>query len=423
MSVDWGVLSDIGTELQGTRDTLEVTAIWHRSLPYLDGCKLIYSHSEESDTIMPSKGWPRDFPKGGFLRPLFSHDNLFFLDERIALEQYLGVESPLDIDSTVEFDTNVASYVEGFVENRGGHNSESIKEVLDFVITTERVNFGYNFYALENARGFYDGNLAPSILRNLRAIMKLDHLDKKEYRATGEVRATITDEELQVKAEEKLHELYDSHYEEGMKAEFLPVNEMLYLLLLKTVEIEYRVGRGKLGRKVEDLYEFMHFELKTLFVREAIIALQYFKNRSSLAFFGKINPKPKERAPELLKGLRNMSWDLMLFRVMEWMATLPGRGHFLLPYFLTFDRKMVQLFDLFPLKAILSRGDTARMIPLWETDPLDELRKAVDIKSVEHYFGEIAGRVRQSERLLDPRPDFSALREELEREVIKLLSH
>jgi hypothetical protein len=423
MSVDWGVLSDICADLQGARDTLEVTAIWHRSLPSLDGCKLIYSHPDESDTVLPSKGWPRDFPKGGFLRPLFAHDNLFFLDERIALEQYLGVESPLDIDSTVEFDTNVASYVEGFVENRAGHNSEKVKEVLDFVITTERVNFGYNFYALENAQGFYDGSLAPSILRNLRAIMKLDHLDKEAYLAAGEVRATITDEELQVKAEEKLHELYDSHYEEGMKAEFLPVNEMLYLLLLKTVEIEYRVGRGKLGRKVEDLYEFMHFELKTLFVREAIIALNYFKNRSSLTFFGKINPKPKERSPELLKGLRNMSWDLMLFRVMERMATLPGQGHFLIPYFLTFDRKMVQLFDLFPLKAILSHGDTARMIPLWETDPLDELRKAVDIKGVEHYFGEIAGRVRQSERLLDPRPDFSALREELEREVIKLLSH
>lgn len=422
MSVDWGVLSDIGAELQRARDTLEVTAIWHGSLPYLDGCKLIYSHPDESDIVMPSKGWPRDFPKGGFLRPLFAHDNLFFLDGRIALEQYLGVKSPLDIDSTVEFDTNVASYVEGFVENRQGHNSEGVKEVLDFVITTERVNFGYNFYALENARGFYDGNLAPSILRNLRAIMKLDYLDKREYRTTGVIGATITDEELQVKAEEKLHELYDSHYEEGMKAEFLPVNEMLYLLLLKTVEIEHRVGRGKLGRKVEDLYEFMHFELKTLFVREAIITLNYFKNRSSLTFFGKINPRPKERAPELLDWLRNMSWDLMLFRVMERLSTLPGQGHFLIPYFLTFDRKMVQLFDLFPLKATLSHGDTGRMIPLWEKDPLDELRKAVGIKSIEHYFGEVAGKVRQSERLSDPRPDFSALREELEREVLRLLS-
>lgn len=422
MSVDWGVLSYLSVELQKARDTLEVTAVWHRFLPLLDGCKLIYSHPNECDTVMPSKGWPRDFPKGGFLRPLLAHDNLFFLDGRIALEQYLGVESPLDIDSTVEFDTNVASYVEGFVEKRQDHNSERVKEVLDFVIATERVNFGYNFYALENAQGFYNGNLAPSILRNLRAVMKLDHLDKKEYLATGEIRATITDEELDARAEEKLHELYDSRYEEGMKAEFLPVNEMLYLLLLKTVEIEYRVGRGKLGRKVEDLYEFMHFELKTLFVREAIIALNYFKNRSGLTFFGKINPKPKERASKLLDWLRNMSWDLMLFRVMERMATLPGQGQFLIPYFLTFDRKMVQLFDLFPLKAILSYGDTARMVPLWEKDPLDELRKAVDIKGVEHYFGEVAGKVRLSERLSDPRPDFSVLREELEREVVRLLS-
>src|SRR5215210_3956742 len=100
-----------------------------------------------------------------------------------------------------------------------------------------------------------------------------------------------------------------------------------------------------------------------------------------------------------------MSWDLMLFRVMERMSAISTQGDFLIPYFLTFDRKMVQLFDLFPLKAVLSHDDTGRMIPLWETDPLDELRKAVDIQSVEHYFGEVAGKVRLSERLSDPRPD------------------
>src|SRR5205085_2572005 len=153
-----------------------------------------------------------------------------FLNQRIVEEQQLGVESPLKIDSMVEFDTNVASYVEGFVENRAGRNSERVKEVLDFVITTEGVSFAYNFYALENARGFYDGSRAPSIRRNLRSLMKLDYMDRKKYQDTGEVRAAISDQELDVKTDEKLHELYDAHYREGLKAEFIPLNETLYLL-------------------------------------------------------------------------------------------------------------------------------------------------------------------------------------------------
>jgi hypothetical protein len=75
---------------------------------------------------MPSRAWPRNFPKGGFLRPLFAHNNIFLLDRRIAEEQKRGVISPVKVDSTVEFDTNVASYVEGFVENKVGHNRNII---------------------------------------------------------------------------------------------------------------------------------------------------------------------------------------------------------------------------------------------------------------------------------------------------------
>lgn len=87
MSADWHILSDVATELQKAKDSQEVTEIWHRFLIFLHDCRLIYSHPEESDIVMPSKTWPRNFPGGGFLRPLFAYDNLFFLDQRIAGEQ------------------------------------------------------------------------------------------------------------------------------------------------------------------------------------------------------------------------------------------------------------------------------------------------------------------------------------------------
>src|SRR5437763_2987133 len=122
MSIFWQILSDLGTDIEKARDTQEVTEIWHRSLIYLRDCKLIYSHPEACDTVMPSRNWPRNFPRGGFLRPLFAYDNLYFLDRRIIEDQIFRRESPLNIDITVEFDTNVASYVEGFVENKATTN-------------------------------------------------------------------------------------------------------------------------------------------------------------------------------------------------------------------------------------------------------------------------------------------------------------
>lgn len=422
MSTDWHILSDIAAELQKAKSPLEATGIWHRFLFFLDDCRLIHSYPEVSDIVMPSKSWPRDFPKGGFLRPLFAYDNLFFLDRRIAAEQRLSLGSPVKVDSIVEFDTNVASYVEGFVDDRPGPNRERVREVLDFVVTTDSVNFAYNFYAMENARGYYDGSRVSSIRRNLRSIMKLDYIDRKKYQDTGEVRPVITEQELDVKADEKLQEMYDARYAEGLRAEYNPANEMLYLLLLKMVGIEYGAEKRKLAAKIEELYEFMHFELKTLFVREAIIALNFFKNPSRLTFFGKIRAERGWTGPELLKELRNMSWDLMLFRIMERMAAIPGKGDFLIPYFLTFDRKMVQLFDLFPLKAVFAYGDAAQMIPLWETEPLEELRKLIDTKNIEGYFGEVALKIRHAERQFNPRPDLSGLRIKLEQDVVSLMS-
>jgi hypothetical protein len=423
VSIDWQIVSVIGTEIQEAIDFQAVIEIWHQHLTDLHDCKLIYSQREEADTILPSKTWPRNFSKGGYLRSLFAYDNLFFLDRRIAVEQWLGLESNFNLDSSVEFDTNVASYVEGFVENRPGPNSDRVKEVFDFVVTTEEVNFGYNFYALENAQGFFDGSRVQSIRRNLRSIIKFDHINKKEYQATGEIRATISDKELDVKADEKLHEIYDSHYREMMEAEFIPTNEVIYILLLKIVEIEYRDKKRKLRQKVEELYEFMHFELKTLVVREAMIAINYFKNKARLAFFGRIGPRPNSEATELLKELRNMSWDLMLFRIMDRMAGISTQhGDFLIPYFLTFDRKMVELFDLFPLKAVIAYGD-AQIIPLWETNPLEAIRKEVSTKGIDRYFGDIARKVRHIERCSDMQTEFSSLGKKLEQSVVRLLSY
>jgi len=422
MDVNWQILSDLGTEIQRAKDTQEVTEIWHRFLIELRQCKLIYSHPFESDIVMPSKNWPRNFAKGGFLRALFAYDNLHFLDRRIAEDQILKRESPLKIDITVEFDTNVASYVEGFTENSATTRRLMVKDVIDFVIITKEVNFGYNFYALENAQGFFDGSQVQSIRRNLKAILKLEYMDRERYQQSGELKLNITDEELGVRTDEKLHELYDSPYRDALEREFIPINEMLYVLLLKIVEIEHSDKR-KLDVKMEELYQFMHFELKTLLVREAMIALTYFKNRSRLSFFGKINPKPKEKMQELLKELRGMSWDLMLFRVMERIATMPGQGDFLIPYFLSFDKKMVQLFDLFPLKAILASENGTQMLPLWVTPPLDELQKEINMEKIEDYFSHIASRVRLVERLANTRPDLGNLKKQLEAKITRLLTY
>jgi hypothetical protein len=72
--------------------------------------------------------------------------------------------------------------------------------VLDFVVTNESVNFAYNLYAMENVRGIYNGSRVDSIRRNLRSIMKLDHIDLKKYQDEGEIRAVIENRPFSTKS-------------------------------------------------------------------------------------------------------------------------------------------------------------------------------------------------------------------------------
>jgi hypothetical protein len=421
MSLTWGKISCFGTRIQNARNFLEVAAVWREFQEHLHDFRLIYSHPEESNIVMPSKTWPRAFPKGALLRPLFAHDNLYFMDERIAWENRFGLESGVRIDSTLEFDTNIARYLEGLMEGRKGVNIEKVRQVVDFLVTTEHANFSYNFYSLENASGFYDGSRVSSIRRNLRAILKFDYMDDEHYKATGEVRTVINDQELDRKADEKLHHLYGTKPTDGLMGGFSPTNELLYLILLKTVEIEFG-GKKRLAVKMHELYEFMHFELKTIVVREAIIALNYFKKRSGLEFFGKIRPKSRDEVHEIIALLKNMSWDLMLFRLMDRTAAVPGAGDFLIPYFLSCDGKMVKLFDLSPMRGMLICGEYGQVVPIWEEEPLKVIGKDISTKNIEIYLSQTATNVRDLERQADPQPDRTGLKENLEREVTRLLT-
>lgn len=108
---------------------------------------------------------------------------------------------------------------------------------------------------------------------------------------------------------------------------------------------------------------------------------------------------------------------------MERIATMRGQGYFLIPYFLSFDKKMVQLFDLFPLKAILASQDGPQMLPLWVTPPLDELQKEIKMEKIGDFFSHVASNIRFVERNSDTRPDLGNLKKRLEEKVTRLLTY
>lgn len=403
----------LGT-IQQAGDVDEVIAFWELYRRHLTGWRLVYSHPAISSFVAPSHNWPRNFPGGGSLRPLYAHANLYFLDDDIIGKLTSGREAKISIDATLVFDTNVARYLEFFIDGRNPANRDAIAEVFDFLIR-KNVSFDYSFYALENARNYYAGQNIPSIKRNIEYILRLDSLDDDPYLNSGVLRSKLNDTEVSVKAEEKLHELYDADGRREATEEVLRLYDLIYILLLKVVLIKFRRG-STLTRRVRELYEFMHYELNVLMVREPIIALHYFAEKTAPLLFRKVQPS----CDDLPKVIAGMAWDLMLFRHLELMTTAPGGYDYLVPYFLSFDKGLVEAYDTLPLKATFTSERRDGHYPLWETDPTSILNEYGVFDCIEEFFKSPAQNVRNYERQHNPRQTHQGLKAALEGEVRKL---
>lgn len=402
------------SSIQQADDVDEVIDFWGQYRHYLGGWRLVYSHPSISSFIAPSHNWPRNFPGGGFLRPLYAHDNLYFLDDGIIGKLMSGREAKISIDATLVLDTNVARYLEYFIDGRNTANRYAIAEMFDFLIR-RKVSFDYSFYALENARNYYAGQNIPSIKRNLEYLLRLDSLDDEPYLRAGELRSQLSDIEISVNAEERLHELYDADDRRGAIEEVLRLYDLIYILLLKVLLIKFRRG-VTLTRRVRELYEFMHYELNVLMVREPIIALRYFADKNTPPLFRKVQPS----CDDLPKVLAGISWDLMLFRHMELMTATPGARDYLVPYFLSFDKGLVEAYDTLSLKATFTSERREGHYPLWETDPIAILKEYNVFDCIEEFFKSPAQNVRNYERQHNPRRTHQVLKAALEVEVRKL---
>jgi hypothetical protein len=87
-----------------------------------------------------------------------------------------------------------------------------------------------------------------------------------------------------------------------------------------------------------------------MMMREFVVATHFFERGTALSFFGKVH----KRHPKLLQTLWNVAFDLQISRMQELiMRTHMDQGHYLLPYFLTFDQGLSEVLDLYPLTACL----------------------------------------------------------------------
>ena len=270
-----------------------------------------------------------------YFKSAFIGNNFIFYSPKIIASYEITPKAPIFIDRSIAIDTNVASIIGRCSKgNKIDNEQNEILRLLLNVISKEKITFDFLPYLIENL--CKDNVGIESILKNTDSIIKFS--DNSAY---------------------LLNELHDFilkyKNDPNFKSDILEYFSLFYLILLKIIYFNKKLDSEE--DKVKALVDFMDNKIFLMLKRELIIAVEYFQKVKKLKFFNKANT---DDTNELLKTISNMAWDLTLCRiVLEHNFTiLPNKdADFFIPFFLTFDKGLSEIIDLYPLKAILYSGN------------------------------------------------------------------
>lgn len=309
----------------------------------------------------------RDFANGAAVRSLFRGEKVLFLDPETIKEALVNGNGLVPFDYSISLDTQALSHLKPFVSGRKPETIDGdLKEVFEF-IARDDVHVDPLAYMAENLGNLAEGQKAcDEVFSRIRAYEVLRTLDKAHFKATNEARSYLTDTELDARAQRVVAKmLHDSSDLSFMEAHgFQHAFEYAHLLKMSAIAL------GRPQASVDDkMWQFVEFCDKTLATfsgRETVLARAYFERGQKLNFFGRVQKKYEN----LLPVLKNMAWDLSHARRMELGITLlpDSRARYFLPALLTFDKDLIEVLGLYPLKACAFEEKNNIPMPFFDGD-------------------------------------------------------
>lgn len=280
---------------------------------------------------------------------LLRGDEVVFLNKRIRRSMRIWGSARFPLDHTISFDTQFISYFADLLRGRSHPLEPVVRHVLTFA-AVRHLNWDVSVFYQENRQAIIENGVEGNaqLRRNLYAAEYLKALDEDHYLKTGKLRAHLSESRLWAEVKKRVE------FNRKQDLEWLDAfHEPIYAALLKVASIEFAHRRGDVEKKILALLTFFQEELGTLMLRELVIASHFFERGTALGFFSRVQRGHKR----LLETLKNMAFDLQISRMQEvYMQVHFAQGQYLLPYFLTFDKHLIEVLDLYPLTACLFSG-------------------------------------------------------------------
>jgi len=360
----------------------------------------------------------RDFSAGAAVRSLFGSERILVLDaETIEGMEKGGASFP--IDYSISLDTNAMSYLEPYIAGRrSGRIPQDFGEVFAFIARAD-VHVDPLPYFTENLFKLAGNEKPEFIYDNLIAYEALRTIDAEWFARYSEVRSTLTESELAASAQDHMSRMYFDLGNKPAMKELERRYQYGYACLLKMTALQLKAPGAAPAIKMAAFAEFCHSTLSSMPAREITVAKAYFRRGQKHSFFHKVQKKKED----ILDNLRNMAWDMWHVRQLEHtFAQNPSdAARYFFPALLTFDRGLIEIMDLYRLKACAYNVKARRPLPVFDGNPYllfdtDEQ----DGKSLFDKYYSAESIARRSAALETTLSDFDGIIEMLEQDVLKI---
>lgn len=293
---------------------------------------------------------------------------LFYSDESYKTILAKG-KYEIPIEYSLSLDSNIAERFRVW-ENGGNlaQDEEKFENLIRF-IKENNFNFDYSFFIIENLKtAMKEENQRP--YNTIRALKRFDsyQFDNLDFNLKNP-KFNENRESSGKKAAEILYR-FSSSEEVLLKLEH---QKTLYLMMLKAVIIQQN-SKINLNQKLSELMKYSIKAIGKFPKTEIYFGWKLFKYGSRFRFFDPIS-NLNEKSLSKIKG---MSWDLFSQRHQETLASKSFTSEFYIPFFASFDNRLIELSKASPIRALIIDERDKRVISVYQ----DELEFQEDMHQV-----------------------------------------
>ena len=289
-----------------------------------------------------------------------------------------------NVDYSISLDTQALSYLEPYIYETSKKIPADFAEVFEF-LSREDVNVDPMPYLHENLLKHNYFTDFDKIFCRYKCYEILRTLDLEHLRVNKQIRSKLSDEQLNIKTQQNLATIIHG-INDNVRQDLTFRVDCYYCIIMQMAIIHFTRPQLTLAQKMDKILNFMDEELTTIFMRELIIAYEFFKQGTKLTFFGKI----QNNNLNILRDIRNMTWDFFHIRQLEETLTINfnKEARYYFPSLLTFDKRFNQIIEICPLKACAYFDGIHQPIPFYDNNAMNAINNFVNssYEIKERYF-------------------------------------